>query len=56
LSRIRSLREKEGEEGIVWKRVYKGGVMVTKGRGWVRIARTYITRSNYKGEIDELCL
>jgi hypothetical protein len=42
LSRIRSLQEREGEEGTVWKRVCKGDAMVVGGRGWAETARTYI--------------
>ena len=46
---------REGEEGIVWKRVCKGDVMVAGGRGWAETARTYITGSGLKAETNKAC-
>ena len=49
------MREGEGEEGAMWKRVFKGGAMVIKGRGWAETARTYIAGSGLKAETDKAC-
>jgi hypothetical protein len=33
IENLKPLREREGEEGIVWKRVYTGDVIITRGQG-----------------------
>jgi hypothetical protein len=52
---VKSSREREGEEGTVWKRVCKGDAIVARGRGWAETARTYVAGSGLKAEIDEAC-
>jgi hypothetical protein len=49
-----SIREKVKREQC-GKEAFKGGAMVTKGRGWVETARTYIAGSGLEAETDKAC-
>jgi hypothetical protein len=38
----------------VWKRVFRDA-MITRGRGWVETAKTYVAGSGLKAETDKVC-